>query len=257
MNRKLLVVSFVGALAAVSQRAPVAADTHAELVIRNISVLEVQSAAWLRARDIIVRGTQIAEVRAAGAPLPPAKVTINGEGKFAIPGLFDNRVHLSGFAANDAGVFVAHGVTSVWDIGTDPRRIADWRQDIGYGKFMGPRIVRSDATMPTGIALPASGASSRALGGPALHDALARMVSSGGMTPAAALASATIDSAAFHGRSHELGSIERGKIADLIVLTGDPLSDIAQTRNIDAVVFRGETLTRAHLNRLLTPPSRR
>ncbi len=43
-----------------------------------------------------------------------------------------------------------------------------------------------------------------------------------------------------------------GKIADLIVLSGDPLANIAHTRMIDAVVFRGETLTRAHLNQLLS-----
>ncbi len=38
----------------------------------------------------------------------------------------------------------------------------------------------------------------------------------------------------------------------VIVLSGDPLADIAHTRMIDAVVFRGETLTRAHLNQLLS-----
>jgi imidazolonepropionase-like amidohydrolase len=66
------------------------------------------------------------------------------------------------------------------------------------------------------------------------------------------LRSATIDSAIFHGRGHDLGSIEQGKIADLIVLGGDPLADIAHTGTIDAVVFRGEALTRAHLNQLLS-----
>jgi imidazolonepropionase-like amidohydrolase len=71
------------------------------------------------------------------------------------------------------------------------------------------------------------------------------------VTAAQALRQATIESAAFHGRHHELGSIEEGKIADLIVLSGDPLADIANLHRIDAVVFRGEALTRAHLNMLL------
>jgi imidazolonepropionase-like amidohydrolase len=73
-----------------------------------------------------------------------------------------------------------------------------------------------------------------------------------GQSTAAVLRSATLESAAFHGRSDDLGSIEQGKIADLIVLGGDPLADITHTRMIDAVVFRGETLTRAHLNQLLS-----
>jgi imidazolonepropionase-like amidohydrolase len=42
-----------------------------------------------------------------------------------------------------------------------------------------------------------------------------------------------------------------GKIADMLILNGDPLADISRTRLIDAVVFRGEALTRAHLNLLL------
>ena len=86
-----------------------------------------------------------------------------------------------------------------------------------------------------------------------LHDELAARVHRSGLTASEVLRSATLDSAAFHGRGLDLGSIEQGKIADVIVLGGDPLADIAHTRLIDAVVFRGETLTRAHLNQLLSP----
>ena len=75
---------------------------------------------------------------------------------------------------------------------------------------------------------------------------------SSGLTAGDVLRSATLDSATFHGRGLDLGSIEPGKIADVIVLNSDPLADIAHTRTIDAVVFRGETLTRAHLNQLLS-----
>jgi imidazolonepropionase-like amidohydrolase len=84
------------------------------------------------------------------------------------------------------------------------------------------------------------------------HDELAARVRRSGLTAGEVLRSATLDSAAFHGRALDLGSIEQGKIADVIVLSGDPLADIAHTRMIDAVVFRGEALTRAHLNQLLS-----
>ena len=117
----------------------------AEVVIRNISVLDVTAGAWLPHRDVIIRSGKIATVQPAGSPLPTSKFTINGAGKFAIPGLFDNRVHLKGFDRTTAGQFVAYGVTSVWDRGTDATRIEEWRRDISYGKFMGPRIVRADA----------------------------------------------------------------------------------------------------------------
>ncbi len=232
-------------------------EPRAELVIRNISVLDLTTGAWLPGRDLIIRGTRVSAIRATGAPLPLSKFTINGDGKFAIPGLFDNRVRLAGVARHDAARFVAHGVTSVFDAGTDASRIAEWRRDISYGKFMGPRILDSDGNrnLQRG-GLPATDAASAAAAGTALHDALAADVRAGHLTPVEAVRRATIRSAEFHGRAHDLGSIEEGKIADVIVLDGNPLTDIANLRRIDAVVFRGETLTRAHLNILLQPTPR-
>ena len=68
--------------------------------------------------------------------------------------------------------------------------------------------------------------------------------------PAVALRQATIESARAGGRGNELGSIEPGKLADFVVLDEDPLAAIAHLSTIDVVVFRGEALTRAHLNQL-------
>lgn len=240
-------------LAGASQPAP---DLpRAEVVIRNISVLDVNAGAWLPHRDVVIRNGRIAAVQPAGSLLPPSKFTINGDGKFAIPGLFDNRVHLKGFERTTAGQFVAYGVTSVWDRGTDATRIEEWRRDISYGRFMGPRIVRADARAPRtdSISLPGSGAGeTSSTAAMRLHEELAARVRRSGLTAGEVLRSATIESATFHGRGLDLGSIEQGKIADVIVLNADPLADIAHTRMIDAVVFRGETLTRAHLNQLLS-----
>ena len=227
--------------------------TIAEVVIRNISVLDVTAGVWLPHRDVIIRHGKIAAIQPAGSPLPASKFTIDGDGKFAIPGFFDNRVHLKGFDRSTAGQFVAYGVTSVWDRGTDATMTEEWRRAISYGKFMGPRIVRADAVGPQlEPALPGSGAGATSAIASGFHDELAARVRRSGLTAAEVLRSATIDSATFHGRGLDLGSIELGKIADLIVLSGDPLANIAHTRMIDAVVFRGETLTRAHLNQLLS-----
>ena len=253
MRTVALILVSLSALAGANQ--PESELPRAEVVVRNVSVLDVNAGTWLPRRDITIRSGRIAAVQPTGLPLPPAKFTINGEGKFAIPGFFDNRVHLIGFDRAGAGQFVAYGVTSVWDHGTDATRIAQWQRDISHGKFMGPRIVRADAAGPrpqnASIALPGSGAGATSAAAVALHQELATRVRMGRST-AAVLRSATLESAAFHGRGADLGSIEQGKIADLIVLSGDPLADIAHTRLIDAVVFRGETLTRAHLNQLLS-----
>jgi hypothetical protein len=67
------------------------------------------------------------------------------------------------------------------------------------------------------------------------------------MTPEEALRSATLSGAWFIGLDHEVGSLRPGKIADLVVLRGNPLQDIHETANIDAVMkagvlYQGDTL---------------
>jgi hypothetical protein len=72
-----------------------------------------------------------------------------------------------------------------------------------------------------------------------LHRELELYVESG-MTPAEALRVATYDCAAHLGRSHSHGSIERGKRADLLLLEGDPTSDISALRRIRMVMKDGD-----------------
>ena len=83
-----------------------------------------------------------------------------------------------------------------------------------------------------------------------VHDELAAMVAAG-MTPQAALQTATINPARYLGREMTLGTIAVGKSADLVLLDGNPLEDIANVRRIRAVVSAGRFLDRAALDRLL------
>ncbi len=61
----------------------------------------------------------------------------------------------------------------------------------------------------------------------------------GGMTPAEVLRAATIDGARILGAPDDLGSIEPGKLADLVVLDANPLDDIRHTTAIGRVVQNG------------------
>lgn len=83
-----------------------------------------------------------------------------------------------------------------------------------------------------------------------LHDELALLVRAG-LTPAEALQTATINPARFLGMEKELGSVETGKIADLVLLDADPFRDIRNTTRISGVFLSGKYFDRAALDKLL------
>jgi len=70
------------------------------------------------------------------------------------------------------------------------------------------------------------------------------------MTPAEVLERATRRSAKFLGISDQTGTIENGKIADLVLLDADPLADIHNTRRIAAVILRGTVYDSKGIERL-------
>lgn len=86
--------------------------------------------------------------------------------------------------------------------------------------------------------------------GSSLHDELALLVEAG-LSSLGALRAATLDPARFLGRTEELGTVEEGKFADLVLLDADPLEDIRNTRRIRAVVTKGRLLDRDDLDRLI------
>ena len=83
-----------------------------------------------------------------------------------------------------------------------------------------------------------------------LHDQLANFVDAG-FTPMESLQTATSNPAKFLGMESSLGSIEPGKIADLVVLSANPLDDIRNTQKISAVVVSGRLFDRAGLDQIL------
>ncbi|HEV7671124.1 MAG TPA: amidohydrolase family protein [Thermoanaerobaculia bacterium] len=76
------------------------------------------------------------------------------------------------------------------------------------------------------------------------------MFAQGGMTPIEALRSATLKGAQYLGMDKDIGSLEPGKLADLVILSANPLENIRNTTSIDQViangrVFDGKTMNEA------------
>jgi imidazolonepropionase-like amidohydrolase/Tol biopolymer transport system component len=83
------------------------------------------------------------------------------------------------------------------------------------------------------------------------------MLQQGGMTPLEALRAATLDGARYLGLDQELGSIEAGKLADLVVLNGNPLEDIRKTEAVSQVMVNGRLYDAATMTEVGSSKSRR
>ena len=88
------------------------------------------------------------------------------------------------------------------------------------------------------------------LPGSSVHAELEQLVLSG-LSPAATLRAATLAPAEFLGRDQEIGTVDEGKWADLVLIYGNPLRDITNTRLIGGVMRNGRWFPRDSLRRTL------
>lgn len=252
MSRTWMAGTAVAACAAGATLTGGAAAGLPEVVLRHVAIVDVEAGRVVPDQDVVVKGTEIAEVRAAARTTPAAKATIDGAGKFVMPGLVDAGATGAGLARGRAAqALLSWGVTTIDIPGLDQAARQRWRTDLNNGRAYGPRLLA-----PCGPGRGATGSSS-ATAPVAVHDALQRLVDRG-QTPAVALRTFTRDNAVALCLDGG-GVIAAGRPADLVVLGGNPLDDIRHTRAIDAVVFRGELLSQAHVQMLrggtLTPPT--
>ena len=136
-----------------------------------------------------------------------------------------------------------------WGAATEANRATDQAEDtthaawslflVGLMREAGVPIGAGTDT-PIGFAAP----------GFSLHSELEMLVRAG-LSPMEALEAATIRPAQFFGRSAEMGTIEVGYLADLVLLARNPLDDITNTRSVHAVVSKGELLRREQLDALV------
>lgn len=88
------------------------------------------------------------------------------------------------------------------------------------------------------------------LPGFSLHQELELLVQAG-LSPGEALRAATVNPAAFLDQAQERGAVEKGRLADLVLLDANPLEDIRNTRQIYGVVKGGKYFSRRDLDKML------
>ncbi|MEM7052687.1 MAG: amidohydrolase family protein [Acidobacteriota bacterium] len=135
--------------------------------------------------------------------------------------------------------------TKVWEderlLTFVPRRLIDARSrrrmlapDDEWGHIDNARVATELARRGVGVTIGAHGQRE----GLATHWEM-WMLEQGGMTPHEALRAGTLVGARYLGFDADVGSIEVGKLADLVVLSGNPLDDLRQTTSVEHLVLNG------------------
>lgn len=117
--------------------------------------------------------------------------------------------------------------------------------DLQYGKMLGQKLLDVVGAMKqAGVGIMAGTDSSPQKS--TLHDELSLLVEAG-LTPMEALQTATRNPAEFLGSIGSSGTVENGKIADLVLLDANPLEEIHNTQKISAVILGGRIVHKASL----------
>ena len=130
-----------------------------------------------------------------------------------------------------------------------PQQIADRHARIDRIGSILPMLQRAGVTIIAGT--DAGFLNSFNYPGLGLHQELQVFVDNG-LTPAQALSAATRAGPAWFGLSDQYGTIDTGKMADILLLDANPLTNIAATRAINTVIMQGRVYNRAALDRMLS-----
>jgi imidazolonepropionase-like amidohydrolase len=163
-----------------------------------------------------------------------------------------------------SGEFYWYEKTNVWEnehlLGFVPRTVVDARSrrrimaagDDDFNHVLISRGARAIADAGGVVTLGAHGQ----MQGIGAHWEL-WMLRQGGMTPAQAIKAATLNGARMLGLDRDLGSITQGKLADLVLLSANPLENIRNTERIEQVMMNGRLYDAKTLRQIGNHPGER
>jgi len=124
--------------------------TPKQIVVTHVTVINPGTSSVQPDTTVVITGNRIAAVSSGAGFQPPKNaIVIDGRGKYLIPGLWDMHVHSAFGDWFPCGrdiilpLFIANGVTGVRDMGGDIPVLFAWREQIGEGKIIGPRMIVS------------------------------------------------------------------------------------------------------------------
>jgi imidazolonepropionase-like amidohydrolase len=129
---------------------------------------------------------------------------------------------------------------------TSPEQLSEYKNDAQQN----PKLVKEMHRVGVHFLAGSDGPDPMVVPGFSLHRELELLVEAG-LTPVEALRTATANPAKFLGNSDKYGAIEKGHVADLVLLEANPLVDIRNTRKIAGVMMNGNYHTREELDGIL------
>lgn len=119
-----------------------------DLVIRNVRLFDPRDLSVTSNTSVVVRADRIVRVGSDEDIKPPSNAeVIDGQGRFLMPGLWDNHQH---FTDNDGALDLANGVTSARDMANDTDSFLQRIKRFDDGTELGPRVLKAGIIDGTG-----------------------------------------------------------------------------------------------------------
>jgi hypothetical protein len=142
-------------------------------------------------------------------------------------------------------------LNTLWQSNKDGHKLND--EDMEAGKEIFAKDLEVVGEMKrAGVTILAGTDGPYSQGGDTLHGELELLVKAG-LTPLQALQAASRDAAMAMGVSKDVGTIEVGKVADLVLLDADPLKNISNTRKINSVILHGQSFSKEEISAMKNP----